>query len=295
MSNISSNESGFPIQRRRVLGPGIKEYVIIAPDVSRASAAGQFIVLRLHEHGERIPLTIVETDTALGTVTVVVQEVGKTTREMGEQFKEGDRILDFVGPLGVRSEMGKFGTVVCVGGGLGIAPLYPIARDLAAHGNTVIGVIGARTRDLLIYEDKMNEVCDALHVLTDDGSYGEQGYTSDRLRKILEEGHHVDRVWAIGPPIMMKVCSEVTRAFGVKTTVSLNPIMVDGTGMCGGCRVRVGGHSRFACVHGPEFDGHAVDYDLLLTRLQAYREHEAAAARRYENRSSPSESHPTSC
>jgi ferredoxin--NADP+ reductase len=271
----------YKILKKRTLGPAIREYIVEAPDVARVAKAGQFIVLRLHEHGERIPLTIVETNPESGSVTLVVQEVGKSTREMGDRFHEGDTILDFAGPLGEPSEIEKLGTVICIGGGLGIAPLYPIARDLKQAGNTVIGIIGARNTDLLFYEDKMAAVCDELHVMTDDGSNGNKGFVSDPLREILTSGRDVKRVWAIGPAIMMKVCSDVTREFDVSTIVSLNSVMIDGTGMCGGCRVDVGGVAKFACVDGPEFDGHQVDFDLLMSRQGYYAEEEACSLERY--------------
>ena len=271
----------YKILKKRTLGPNIREYVIEAPDVARVAKAGQFIVLRLHEKGERIPLTIVECDPATGGVTLVVQEVGKSTMEMGDRFDEGDNVLDFVGPLGEPSEIADYGTVICVGGGLGIAPLYPIARDLKKAGNTVIGILGARSTDLLFYEDKMATVCDDLHVMTDDGSNGNKGFVSDPLREILASGRKINRVWAIGPAIMMKVCCDVTRPFGVPTIVSLNSVMIDGTGMCGGCRVEVGHVTKFACVDGPEFDGHAVDFDLLIARQKYYAQEEACSLERY--------------
>jgi len=271
----------YEILEKRRLGPGIQEYVVQAPDVARVGKAGQFIVLRLHERGERIPLTIVDCDPSTGGVTLVVQEVGKSTREMGDKFDVGDSVLDLAGPLGMPSEIEDYGTVVCIGGGLGIAPLYPIARDLKKAGNTVIGIIGARNRDLLFYEDRMRAASDELHVMTDDGSFGAKGFVSDALRNILTSGRKVARVWAIGPAIMMKVCSQVTKEFGVPTIVSLNSVMIDGTGMCGGCRVEVGGMAKFACVDGPEFDGHAVDFDLLMSRQRFYCEEEACSLEHY--------------
>lgn len=271
----------YKILSKSTLGPEIREYVIEAPEVARAAKAGQFIVLRLHEKGERIPLTIVETDPTVGGVTLVVQEVGKSTREMGDSFHAGDSVLDFVGPLGIPSEIELYGTVICIGGGLGIAPVYPITRDLKAVGNSVIGIIGARSKDLLFYEDRMAGVCDELHVMTDDGSAGRKGFVSDPLREILSSGREIARVWAIGPAIMMKVCSEVTREFGVPTIVSLNSVMIDGTGMCGGCRIELGEETKFACVDGPEFDGHKVNFDLLMARQGFYAEEERCALERY--------------
>ncbi len=271
----------YKILSKRTLGPSIREYVVQAPDVARVAKAGQFIVLRLHERGERIPLTIVECDPETGGVTLVVQEVGKSTREMGDRFEEGDSILDLAGPLGEATEIETYGTVICIGGGLGIAPLYPIARDLKQAGNEVIGIIGARNEELLFYEDRMRAVCDDLIIMSDDGSCGRKGFVSDPLREILESGRSIARVWAIGPAIMMKVCADVTRPFEVPTIVSLNSVMIDGTGMCGGCRVDVGGVAKFACVDGPEFDGHKVDFDLLMSRQRYYHEEETCAMDQY--------------
>jgi len=271
----------YKILEKRTLGPQIREYVIEAPEVARAAKAGQFIVLRLHEKGERIPLTIVDTDPRTGGVTIVVQEVGKSTREMGDRFDVGSSVLDFVGPLGIPSEIEPYGTVICIGGGLGIAPLYPIARDLKAAGNTIIGIIGARNKDLLFYVDRMQSVSDEFHLMTDDGSAGRKGFTADPLREILSSGRKIDRVWAIGPAIMMKVCADVTRDYQVPTVVSLNSVMIDGTGMCGGCRVELDGQAQFACVDGPEFDGHKVNFDLLMARQRFYHEQERCALDRY--------------
>lgn len=271
----------YKILEKRTLGPQIREYIIEAPEVAQAAKPGQFIVLRLHERGERIPLTIVDADPQIGGVKIVVQEVGKSTREMGDRFHAGGRVLDFAGPLGIPSEIDNYGTVICIGGGLGIAPLYPIARELKKAGNTVIGIIGARNKDLLFYVEAMENVCDELIVMTDDGSAGRKGFTADPLREILSSGRKIDRVWAIGPAIMMKVCAEVTREFNVSTVVSLNSIMIDGTGMCGGCRVEVGNEAKFACVDGPEFDGHKVNFDLLMTRQRFYHEEERCALDRY--------------
>jgi len=271
----------YTILSKMTLSSQIREYVIEAPEVARAAKLGQFIVLRLHERGERIPLTIVDADPQAGGVTIVVQEVGKSTREMGDHFHAGGSVLDFAGPLGVPSEIENYGTVICVGGGLGIAPLYPIARGLKKAGNTVIGIIGARSKDLLFYIDRMDAICDELHVMTDDGSTGRKGFTVDPLREILSSRRKIDWVWAIGPAIMMKVCAEVTREFDVPTVVSLNSIMIDGTGMCGGCRVEVGGEAKFACVDGPEFDAHKVNFDLLMSRQSFYHEEERCALDRY--------------
>jgi len=263
------------ILEKRQLGPCIWEYLVEAHDIAEAARAGQFVILRLHEKGERIPLTIVETEQAVGGVRLVVQEVGKTTYEMIADFDVGDELLDFVGPLGEPSEIAQYGTTVCIGGGVGIAPLYPIARELKAAGNRVIAILGARNADCLFYEREFADLCDELHVVTDDGSHGDRGFTSDALKRLLDADQRIDHVWAIGPPIMMKVCADVTRPHGIPTVVSLNPIMVDGTGMCGGCRVQVGGETKFACVDGPEFDGHQVDFEGLMARLRFYASGEA--------------------
>jgi len=271
----------YKILGKRTLGPQIREYVIEAPEVARVAKPGQFVVIRLHEQGERIPLTVVDTDRESGGVTIVVQEVGKSTREMGDHFESGDTILDFAGPLGVASETENYGTVICVGGGLGIAPLYPIARALKEAGNTVIGIVGARSEDLLFYIDRMDAVCDELIVMTDDGSAGRKGFVSEPLREILSSGRKIGRVWAIGPAIMMKVSAQVTREFNIPTVVSLNSVMIDGTGMCGGCRVEIGDEAKFACVDGPEFDGHRVNFDLLMSRQRFYHDEEACALDRY--------------
>ena len=271
----------YRILSKRTLAPAIREYVIEAPEVARVAKPGQFIVLRLHEQGERIPLTMVDTDVETGGVTLVVQEVGKTTREMGDRFEAGDAVLDFAGPLGVATEVEAYGTVICVGGGLGIAPLLPIGRALRDAGNTVLGIIGYRSRDLVFYHDEFTEACSELTVMTNDGSFGGKGFVSDPLREILASGRSIDHTWVIGPAIMMKVCSEITKEFAVPTTVSLNSVMIDGTGMCGGCRVDVGGVARFACVDGPEFDGHQVDFDLLMARQGYYAEEEACSLERY--------------
>jgi ferredoxin--NADP+ reductase len=255
-----------------VLSDVNKLMVIEAPDVARKAQAGQFVIVRIDEQGERIPLTIADFDRDRGTVTIVYQEVGKSTIKLGT-LDAGAGIANFVGPLGLPSEIENYGTVVCVGGGVGIAPIYPIARALHETGNTVLGIIGARSQDLLFWEDKMRQVCDELIVCTDDGSYGRHALVTMPLQEILESHEAPDavsRVWAIGPAIMMKFCARTTEPFEVPTIVSLNSIMVDGTGMCGACRVEVGGQTRFVCVDGPEFDGHLVDWDLLMSRQRIY-------------------------
>jgi len=269
----------FKILEKQVLTPEIKLMVIEAPRVARKAKAGQFVILRINETGERIPLTIADFDAEKGTVTIIFQEVGKTTMMLGE-MEAGDALLDFVGPLGKEMEEKYFGHVVCVGGGVGIAPTFPKARALKEAGNKVTSIIGARTASMLFWEDKMREVSDRLYVTTDDGSYGEKGFVTTILERILEE-EKVDLVVAIGPVMMMKMTSLLTRKYNVPTLVSLNPIMVDGTGMCGCCRVSVDGHCKFTCVDGPIFDGHAVDFDELLSRQRIYLEEEKRALEKY--------------
>jgi ferredoxin--NADP+ reductase len=255
---------------------------IEAPEVARKARAGQFVILRLSENGERIPLTIADFDRQRGTVTIIFQEVGYTTGQLAA-FEPGDALPDFVGPLGLPSEVENYGHVVCVGGGVGIAPVYPIARALKEAGNEVTAIVGARSKDLLILEEEMRGASDRLLVATDDGSYGHKGFVTDLVKQVLDEGRPVARLWAVGPMIMMRNVAEVTRPYGVRTIVSLNPIMVDGTGMCGACRVVVGGRARFACVDGPEFDGHEVDWDLAMRRLAMYREEEQQALAFHRN------------
>ena len=231
--------------------------------------------MRINEKGERIPLTINDFSPEKGTITIVFQEVGKTTTMLG-RLSEGDGVEDLVGPLGKPTEIENFGRVICVGGGVGTAVIHPIARALYQAGNQVIGIIGARTKDLLIFEKEMSAVTHRFFITTDDGSKGHHGLVTDVLKKVLEE-EKVDRVIAIGPTVMMKFVCKTTEPFGVKTIVSLNPIMIDATGMCGVCRVSVGGETKFACVDGPEFDGHQVDFDLLMDRLNQYKEEEKAS------------------
>lgn len=256
------------------IAPSVCEFVVEAPLVAHKCRPGQFVIIRTDEFSERVPLTIADFDREKGRITLIVQAVGNTTKHLCSAYGEGDDILDVVGPLGRPSEMGVFGTVVVVGGGIGVAPVYPIARAYHELGNKVISIMGARSKDLLIWEDKMAAVSDKLIVTTDDGSAGRKGFVTDPLREMLEAGEKIDLVLAIGPVIMMKNVAAVTRPFGVKTTASLNTIMVDGTGMCGGCRVMVGGENKFACVDGPEFDAHKVDFANLVMRQQMYKDKE---------------------
>lgn len=245
---------------------------IEAPLIAQKAQPGQFVILKANETGERIPLTIADSDKERGSITVLYQVVGKGTR-LFKSLLEGDGYQDVIGPLGRPTHLEKVGTVVCVGGGTGTAVLHPITRSLKELGNHVIAIVGARNKSLLILEDKMRHASHELHICTDDGSYGHHGFVTDVLKPILEK-KDVRLVVSIGPVPMMKFVSKLTQDFGVKTIVSLNPIMVDGTGMCGGCRVTVGGQMKFACVDGPEFDGHEVDYDELMLRLQAYKDEE---------------------
>jgi NAD(P)H-flavin reductase len=259
----------FRITYRETLATKIHLFKIEAPAIARKALAGQFVVIRIDERGERIPLTLADWDAKEGSVTTVFMEVGATTFRLA-LLKAGDSIADFVGPLGVPAHLDNFGNVVCVAGGVGAAPIAPIARALKEKGNKIISILGARSKDLLFWEDKLRSVSHQLIVTTDDGTYGRKGVVTEPLKELLESEEKVDRVIAIGPTVMMKFCALTTRPFGVKTIVSLNPIMVDGTGMCGCCRVSVGGVTKLACVDGPDFDGHQVDWDLLSARQRTY-------------------------
>ena len=268
----------FRIVATRPLGPGVKQFEIEAPRIARKQLPGQFAILRLDEHGERIPLTIKGSDPAKGTITIVVQAIGKTTTQLND-LDAGASILDVVGPLGKPSEVDRFGTVVVIGGGVGTAIALPTARALREAGNRVFSILGARTKDLLILEDEVRAVSDQTFIMTDDGSYGRKGLVTDKLRQLIQLP--VSFVLAIGPIPMMRAVADVTRERGIRTVVSLNSIMVDGTGMCGGCRVIVGKKSAFACVDGPEFDAHDVDFQVLAQRNAMYREQEKLAMDRY--------------
>ena len=265
----------YRILKKQELSPGILEYDIEAPRVAKKALPGQFIVLRVNEEGERVPLTIADFDREKGIVTILFQVVGAST-ELLASFQEGDSILDFVGPLGQPSELSDhMGTVVFIGGGIGVAPVYPIARAAHELGNKVISILGAKTKDILIFEDRMRAISDEVLITTDDGSYGIKGFVTNAIEELITRGEKIDQVTAIGPGVMMKSVAEATRPYGIKTIVSLNPIMVDGTGMCGGCRVQVGEETKFACVDGPEFDGHLVDFHGLMARGRMYRTQEA--------------------
>lgn len=281
MLHSLKGELMFPIVRAKSLGPGVREFEIRAPRIAKKQQPGQFVIIRLHEEGERIPLTIKGSDPEQGTITIVVQAVGKTTTLLNE-LGGGDAILDVVGPLGKPSEIELYGTVVVIGGGVGTAIALPTAKALKDAGNRVIAILGARTKELLILEDEVRSASDETLIMTDDGSYGERGLVTDKLRELLD-GRPIDLVLAIGPVPMMRAVAEVTREPKIRTIVSLNSIMVDGTGMCGGCRVVVDGKSAFACVDGPEFDAHEVDFQILAQRNAMYRESEKLAMERFRN------------
>ena len=257
----------YTILQKEILSDVTKLVVVAAPHVARKAKAGQFVIVIATEHGERVPLTIADHDAEAGTITLIFQEVGKSTMEMG-RMEVGQAFYSVAGPLGHPTEIENFGTVACVAGGVGIAPMYPIARDLKAAGNRVISIIGARTKDLLFWEDRMRAVSDELIVVTDDGSWGRKALVTQPLKELLEQGEPIVKVWGIGPTIMMKFVSLTTKPFNVPTIVSLNTIMIDGTGMCGGCRVAMVDGAKFVCVDGPEFDGHLVDWNNLRFRLR---------------------------
>ena len=272
------------ILEKEVLSDVTKLMVVEAPLVARKAQAGQFVIVRVDEYGERVPLTIADYDREAGTIVLIFQEVGKSTMQMGT-LEAGDELVTVVGPLGHATELDNFGTVVCIGGGVGIAPIFPIARALNEAGNTVISIIGARTSEYLFWEDRMRAVSDELIVCTDDGSYGRKALVTEPLKELLESPDKtISRVWAIGPMIMMKFVSLTTQPFEVSTIVSLNTIMVDGTGMCGGCRVLLDDGPQFVCVDGPEFDGHRVQWDNLLSRVQFYKEQEQVAVERWHEK-----------
>ena len=263
----------YKILLREDLVPKIHLFKVEAPAIAKKARPGQFVVIRIDEKGERIPLTIADWDREEGSVTVVFMEVGTTTHRLA-LLESGNFIADFIGPLGLPTHIEKFGTVVCVAGGFAVATIFPIARAMREKGNKVISIMGARNKSLIFWEDELHSVSDHLIVTTDDGSYGRKALVTEPLKELLETAEKVDHVIAIGPSIMMKFCAKTTEPFGVKTIVSLNPIMVDGTGMCGCCRVSVGGVTKFACVDGPDFDGHQVDWDLLLARQCIYLDEE---------------------
>jgi ferredoxin--NADP+ reductase len=274
---------GWKVAKKEQLGPVIWRYLIEAPEIARKHRAGQFVVIRVNETGERIPLTVADKDPDKGTITLIFQVVGKSTMILRD-LDEGDEILDVVGPLGTPTHVEKFGTVVCVCGGVGTGPLYPMAKAMKEAGNKVISIVGAQRADLLILEKEMGEISDDLRISTDDGSKGHHGFVTDVLKEILDSGEKVDLIIAVGPVPMMKATANLTRSYGIKTIVSLNSIMIDGTGMCGGCRVIVGGERKFTCVDGPEFDGHQVDFDNLAKRLRTYTDQEELSREEYKSK-----------
>ncbi|MBN2439896.1 MAG: sulfide/dihydroorotate dehydrogenase-like FAD/NAD-binding protein [Spirochaetales bacterium] len=272
------------IIEKEIFSDVTKLIVVEAKDIAQKAKAGQFVIIRISEKGERIPLTLADFDPERGTITLVYQEVGKSTMELGT-FNKGDSILSITGPLGCATEIENFGKVICIGGGVGIAPMYPIARELKKAGNHVISILGARNKDLLFWEEKMRAISDEVIICTDDGSHGQKGVVTVPLKKMLDNyGKDIKKVWAIGPAIMMKFCAATTEEYSVPTIVSLNSIMVDGTGMCGACRVKIGDQTQFVCVDGPEFDAHAVDWNLVLARQKIYLKEEKYATELYTKR-----------
>lgn len=266
------------------LAPDINLLRLQVPEITRKAKAGQFVVVRTIEEGERIPMSITDLDPKTGFLTIIFQEVGKSTAHLAT-FKKGDVLLDVVGPLGVPTHIENFGTALCIGGGIGIAPVHFIAKALKQKGNKVLSIIGARSKNLLILEEEMRKLSDELMISTDDGTYGHHGFVTDVLTNLLSDRRsEIDFIMAIGPVIMMRAVCQVTRLHQIKTMVSLNPIMVDGTGMCGACRVTVGGKTQFACVDGPDFDGHQVDFDELLKRQAMYSKQEKIAMERFNQK-----------
>ena len=270
------------IVRTDTLAPSMCLMEVEAAKIAEKRKPGQFIILRIDETGERVPVTIADSDTARGTLTLIYQVVGKTTARMAA-LNVGDTLLDVVGPLGKPTDIEKIGTICCIGGGTGIAIAYPIAKALGEVGNKVISILGARTKDLLFYEDEVNAISDELVICTDDGSYGQKGLVTEMLKQLVDRGEDLKLVVAIGPVPMMKFVSLMTKEYEIPTIVSLNPIMIDGSGMCGCCRVVVDGQTKFACVDGPEFDAHKVDFELLTKRLATYRTEESEAYERYQH------------
>jgi len=276
-------ESHFEIVKREDLSEATYLLEVLHPQLARAAKPGQFVIVMAHAQGERIPLTIADFDRERGTITLVIQAVGKTTRQMQRDCRAGSHLFGLVGPMGEPSHIGRAKKVVCVGGGLGVAPIYPQARAYKQSGAYVIGIVGFRNKDLVFWDDKFRACCDEFIVCTDDGSAGIKGLVTEGIRQALARHDDIDELVAIGPPIMMKGCAEATRARGIHTVVSLNPVMVDGTGMCGGCRVKIGDEIKFACVDGPDFDGHRVDFDDLMARLARYRPEEKRALERWQD------------
>jgi len=257
----------------RTLSENVKEYVFDAPDIARHAKPGQFIILRVDDEGERVPFTICDMDKNIGTITLLIQEVGATTKKLAAK-KEGEFIHDMVGPLGNATDLDKYDNIMLIGGGIGSAVIFPQAKHMKSIGKPVDIIVGARTKSLIMYEDEFKANSKNFYIVTDDGSYVEKGFVTTKLKQLLDEGKHYDIVFAVGPMPMMKAVADLTREYGIKTVVSMNSIMVDGTGMCGGCRVTVGGKTKYACVDGPEFDGHEIDFDEAMNRARFYREQE---------------------
>jgi ferredoxin/flavodoxin---NADP+ reductase len=271
----------YEIVHREELAPSVTRMRVRAPEIARKRKAGQFVIVRTEELGERVPLTIADADIDEGTITLVTQAIGHATRHITE-LPVGDGIMDVVGPLGNPTHIDHFGTVLCIAGGIGAAPMYPMAQAMKAAGNKVITILGARNKDLMILEDDLGKVSERVIVMTDDGSHGEKGLVTDAFRGLLAAGETIDLVITVGPVIMMEKVCEITKETGIAAMASLNPIMIDGTGMCGGCRVEVGGEIKFACVDGPEFDGNLVDFANLRQRLAMYRGAEGDTLRAHE-------------
>lgn len=272
----------FEIVSKKILAENVVEMVIKAPRIAKAHKPGQFLIVMNYEHSERIPLTIADSDKEKGEVTIVFLVVGFSTRELMEKFDVGDKLYSIVGPLGTPTHIENFGKVVVIGGGLGVAPIYPICKGLKEAGNEVVSIIGFRSQNLMFWKEKIESVSHRTIVTTDDGTYGMKGFVTHALEKLIKDGEKIDRVIAIGPPIMMKNVSNMTKPYGIPTWVSLNTIMVDGTGMCGGCRLEIGGETKFVCVDGPDFDGHKVNWDEMEIRMKMYKMEEEAIKREYE-------------
>ncbi len=271
----------FKILKKKIIAPKTILMNVKAPLIAKKAEPGQFIVIRVNEKGERIPLTIADFDRKEGIITIVFQEMGKTTHLLGNK-KEGEDISDILGPLGNPTETDNFGTVVCIGGGVGIAPVYPLSRKLKNKGNKVISIIGYRSSEHVFWEEEMKRVSNELYIATNDGSYGEKGFVTDLLKKLIKKDAKIDRIFAIGPAIMMKAVADLTRPYKIKTTVSLNSLMVCGMGMCGACRVTVNGETKFTCSDGPDFDAHLVNFDELMKRLNTYKEEEKVSFNKWK-------------
>jgi ferredoxin--NADP+ reductase len=282
--NINEGVVVYRIIQKEMLAPTITKYVIEAPYVARKRKAGNFVIIRVEETGERIPLTLVDSNIKEGTVTLIVQAIGKTTKALALK-NVGDYILDLMGPLGNPTPIETGKTIACIGGGVGTAELYPITKALKEAGNTIYTIVGARSKELVILEKEMQQFSDKLYITTDDGSYKRKGFVTDQLKELLDANLRINMVYAIGPLPMMKAVSNLTKPYNVRTVVSLNAVMVDGTGMCGGCRVSINGQMKFACVDGPEFEGHEVDFDEMLLRNRSYTEMEKISIDRFTEES----------